>query len=599
MRVLCVAAMLATLVVSPRYDLAPGVDSLEVAQSPIELDLTALSPREAADAAAGMSVRLRWPESRVALVTDRGADGALLLRVRAASAGGARLLVHNGQAAYTKKWGDGPTHTVNADFAVPLPAGPRRVLVLATEGTVVLERYSLMDATDEVVPEDAEVLEADPAFEQRKMDGYRGIWYSNQATNDEYVWKYSGGLGTYCAKHIPLAVYAPEVNKTFFVYGGRAEDANRLLMMVGCYDHATGLVSRPTMILDRNTVDAHENPVLSIDADGYLWVFPANHGPRHPSYIFRSAEPYSIEAFDLVAVTNTSYPQPHHIPGKGFLFLHTIYMGGRMLHWMTSADGLTWSEPEPLAMIEMGHYQVSWEKDGLVGTAFNYHPEPDGLNFRTNLYYLETRDMGQTWTTAGGAPIEAPLREVVNPALVRDYEAEGLKVYMKGLSFDAQSHPVILYVTSGGWEPGPENGPRTWMTAQWTGAEWRCREIAEAYNNYDTGCLHIEEDGTWRLIAPTDLGPQPYNPGGEMVMWVSRDEGETWERVRQLTHHSPYNHTYARLPKNAHPGFCAFWADGHGRQESESRLYFCTQEGDVYRLPAKMTGDFASPERVE
>jgi len=29
--------------------------------------------------------------------------------------------------------------------------------------------------------------------------GYRGIWYMNQLSYDEYVYKYSGGLGTYCA----------------------------------------------------------------------------------------------------------------------------------------------------------------------------------------------------------------------------------------------------------------------------------------------------------------------------------------------------------------------------------------------------------------
>ena len=41
----------------------------------------------------------------------------------------------------------------------------------------------------------------------RKDDGYRGIWYMNQPSGDEYVYKYSGGLGTYCAKHKLFAVY--------------------------------------------------------------------------------------------------------------------------------------------------------------------------------------------------------------------------------------------------------------------------------------------------------------------------------------------------------------------------------------------------------
>src|SRR5690606_18124383 len=64
-----------------------------------------------------------------------------------------------------------------------------------------------------------------------KIDGYRGIWF-DLGQKSEFGSKYSGGLGTYTAKHHPLAVYAPEVNKTFFVYGGTpAADQRRLLAM--------------------------------------------------------------------------------------------------------------------------------------------------------------------------------------------------------------------------------------------------------------------------------------------------------------------------------------------------------------------------------
>jgi hypothetical protein len=68
--------------------------------------------------------------------------------------------------------------------------------------------------------------------------------------------------------------------------------------------------------------------------------------------------------------------------------------------------------------------------------------------------------------------------------------------------------------------------------------------------------------------------------------------------VKQLTRNSERNHTYARRPVNAHPGFYAFWADGHGRQPSESDLYFCNREGDVFRLPRTMNEDFARPAKV-
>src|SRR5277367_1019981 len=52
------------------------------------------------------------------------------------------------------------------------------------------------------------------------MDGYRGIWYMNQPSHDEYKYKYSGGFATYPQQHIPIAYYCKEVNKTFFCFGG-------------------------------------------------------------------------------------------------------------------------------------------------------------------------------------------------------------------------------------------------------------------------------------------------------------------------------------------------------------------------------------------
>jgi hypothetical protein len=46
--------------------------------------------------------------------------------------------------------------------------------------------------------------------------GYRGIWYMNQPTKDEYRYKYSGGFATYPQQHEPIAIYSKAANKTFF-----------------------------------------------------------------------------------------------------------------------------------------------------------------------------------------------------------------------------------------------------------------------------------------------------------------------------------------------------------------------------------------------
>jgi hypothetical protein len=438
---------------------------------------------------------------------------------------------------------------------------------------------------------------------QPKDDGYRGIWYYNQATKDEYKFKYSGGMATYPQQHVPIAIYSPQANKTFFCYGGttarNGKGEQELLHMVSYFDHATGKVPRPTILLNKHTTDAHDNPTISIDDAGYIWIFSSSHGTARPSYVHRSKQPYSVEEFERVWQTNFSYTEPWFVPGQGFLFLHTRYKDGRNLYWMTSPDGRDWSAPHKLAKIDMGDYQISWRTGTRVATAFDYHPTPLGLNGRANLYYLETSDFGRTWLNGEGKPVSTPITNIPNAALVYDSRKDGLLVYLKDLNFDAQGHPVIMFLTSKGFEPGPANGPREWKTVRWTGKEWVTRPFTTSGNNYDHGSLYIEPDGTWRVIAPTDLGPQPYNPGGEMVMWTSTDQGATWKRVKQLTHNSPRNHTYARRPLNAHPDFYALWADGNARQASESHLYFTNQRGDhVWRLPSSMSADSAAPEQA-
>jgi len=396
-----------------------------------------------------------------------------------------------------------------------------------------------------------------------------------------------------------MAVYAEKVEKTFFVYGGTRKGQRRLLEMVSYFDHATGMVPRPRILHDKHTDDPHDNPVLCIDGEGHLWVFCSAHGTARPAFIYRSVRPYDISQFELVAKTNFSFPQPWFIPGKGFLFLHTLYRSAdHVLYWSTSPDGRAWGEPRQLAAIGRGHYQISWRHGHKVATAFNYHPARQGLNWRTNLYYLETDDFGSTWRNIRGKVVKTPLTEIHNDALVRDYQKEHWVVYLKDLNFDLRGRPVILYLRSRNYWSGPLEDPRTWTVAHWAGDHWEFHDITTSDSNYDTGCLHVEPDGTWRLIAPTEVGPQPFNPGGEVAMWVSKDEGRTWRKVRQLTAGSQFNHTYCRRPVDAHHGFYAFWADGHGRQPSESRLYFCDRQGNVFRLPPQMSTQKARPEPI-
>lgn len=429
-----------------------------------------------------------------------------------------------------------------------------------------------------------------------KADGYKGIWYYNQPSEDKYAYKYSGGLATYTAKHIPLAVYVPKAHKTFFVFGGsRGLGSKTLLIAIGYYDHKTGMVSKPTVIAEEDTTDAHCNPAMTIDNDGYIWVFAPTHGGTKDGIYYKSKFPLDIDEFRVAGQKRFSYPQPWYFDGFGHMLLFTKYTDGRELYVSDSTDGITWAPDQKIVGFG-GHYQVSWAHGRKRGTACDWHPPVGGLNARTNLYYLESSDFGRTWTNAAGKVLNVPLNSPKNDALVREYQVEHQLVYVKDLDFDERGRPVILYVLSHGFESGPKNGQRVWTTARWTGSRWDFRKVTTSDHNYDTGSLYIEKDGTWRVIGPSAPGPQAWGTGGDVEIWTSKNQGKTWTKLRQVTNNSSYNHSHVRRPVNAHPDFYTFWADGDPFKPSESRLFFTNKTGDkVWMLPEKMTKDFEHP----
>ncbi|GHE32165.1 BNR-4 repeat-containing protein [Sphingobacterium griseoflavum] len=446
-----------------------------------------------------------------------------------------------------------------------------------------------------------------------KANGFKGIWYMIQPTGNEYAFKYSGGLGTYPANHRPFAIYVKEANKTFFCYGGTDENNSTLLHSVSYYDHRTKKVANPTIVLDKKTVDAHDNPVISIDAEGYVWIFSTSHGVERPSYISRSKRPYDIEEFELVEATelvggvkkpftNFSYFQVYHDKNKGFLALFSRYDAKhrRVIGYNTSKDGKNWDEWKVLANIEGGHYQVSALAGNKIGVAFDFHPNGKGLDYRTNLYYLESSDWGQSWHTVDQQLLDGPLTERENIALVQDFTTDKLNNYLLDINFDEKGNPLILSVTSKGPQPGPQNGTRDWhlFHLEQKSRKWINTVVTSSDSNYDMGSIYNEGNGKLRIIGPTETGPQAFNPGGEIAAWVSKDAGSRWTREKLLTRKSARNHSYVRRPNNASGDFYGLWADGDGRKESKSYIYFTNRKGEVFRLPSSGTTEFLTPEKL-
>tara|TARA_R110000868_G_scaffold79850_4_gene227063 strand:+ start:60243 stop:61655 length:1413 start_codon:yes stop_codon:yes gene_type:complete len=437
-----------------------------------------------------------------------------------------------------------------------------------------------------------------------KINGYRGIWFELNQKYD-YGDKYSGALGTYTAKHVPLAIYAPEVEKTFFVYGGAtSEDQRHLLCMIGQYDHKTETVSQPTVVYDKNGVDdPHDNPSLLIDGSGYIWVFISGRGAKRPGYKYKSKTPYSIAEFVQITEEEMTYPQPWYTD-FGFFQFFTKYTGIRQLYFETSKDGISWTDDKLLAAIpekegeKSGHYQTSdLYNNKVLGTFFNRHPNGN-VDKRTDLYYIQSADLGATWTTVNGINTPIPLVDLASPARAMDYASQNKNLYLKDMGFTAEGYPACLYIRSNGHEPGPKSAPYEWCVTKWNGAEWKTIVVTASDHNYDMGSLFIEEDG-WKIVGPTEKGPQEWGVGGELAIWQSNDKGESWEKIKTITEHSTFSHSYVRRPVNYKAPFSFFWADGDSHQLSKSELYFGNFKGEIWKMPYTMTEDFERPIKIK
>ena len=500
---------------------------------------------------------------------------------------------------------------MNIPMSIPLPGyGWIRSLMkwrnILAASSVALPMSTLAQETKSTFTvEDIRAWSGQPIVRQsERVPGYRGIWFT-LGFKFKYGDKYSGGLGTYTSNHEPMAVYSPSANKTFFTYGGTSGPEKReLAIMVSYFDHATGKVPKPVLLyFDPSVDDPHDNASIQLDKEGYVWVFKSGRGTKRPGIIFRSTKPGSIDAFECVSVQEFTYPQVWYDDAKGFFLLFTKYKfakgrgPARELYWKSSVDGRVWTEDKMLAGFE-GHYQTSGHRGDKIVTFFNWHPGSD-VDKRTNLYFAQTTDRGKTWTTADGKPLKLPLDAPKNEALVVDYKARGMNMYTCDVNFDKSGNPILLFVTSHAGEPGPAGDPREWTVMHWTQGKWETHIVTQSGHNYDMGSIYVKGD-EWRIVGPTGAPPQKYGTGGEMVLWVSPDEGKSWNMKRQLTGKSPYNHSYARRPASATDPFFAFWADGDPTRLTKSHLFFTDSTGDhVRRLPYDMKEDFEAPEPLQ
>jgi len=402
----------------------------------------------------------------------------------------------------------------------------------------------------------------------------RGIWYGcgteNTLPGRSFV--YAGGSATYSAWHRPMAVYAPAVKKTFFVFGD-AENRPAICF----FDHGTGRFAGPLALGKNPDGNAHRNPTLLIDEDGYLYVFYGYASGRQPIIVLRSKKPYDITGWERRADLTDgagSYPQPWQVAPGEILVTHRLPSGWA---YRISADGgATWQPT--VSLTEFSDFEGASTVYGFTMAATGAYPRR--IHFvwsklgggsieaqrkmplwarRFNVYYAASGDGGKTWHKSDGTRYSLPITEKTAEKI---YDSGEHGVWLKDMQIDGDGRPYVLFL-----DANTATYASTWKVGRCADGVWTLANVTESDHMYDDGALVILGKDDIRLYGPT-APSQPGVDGGEIEEWQSSDQGKTWTRTRALTNGSALAHNHVKTVFNHDAGdgrFRVLWSCADAR----------------------------------
>lgn len=392
--------------------------------------------------------------------------------------------------------------------------------------------------------------------------------------------------------HAPRAAFDARTNRTYFTYrsGGRDDDT-RCAIWVGWYDHNEGRVHRSVRVLERPPVSADDGPAMVLDEAGYIWIFVGSDRPG-AAVVLKSEQPNNASSFSVTARLSFSDPQPWYQGQRGFLLLCYVNKEDRCLPAMTtSRDGIQWAEPVVLADLGGRHCFVAGRHKDKIGLVFNRSLDKDHPDLYTDLYYLESRDWGQSWHSADGRKIELPIEQVDHFSRMRDYCSMKRITSIKDVNFDRMGNPTVLYMSTFAPEVRGRRLRKTWYTARWF-RQWYTTGLIMSDHIGDSGCLLIDERMNWTLLATTDPGLCEGMAGGDVVMWLSRDQGRSWYRGT-LTEKRHCWGIRRAWPASAE--MTAMWLGADIDDFQGATIYYSDDSGSVRKLPGGMDGDWGVP----
>jgi hypothetical protein len=281
-------------------------------------------------------------------------------------------------------------------------------------------------------------------------------WYKLPFWSSNGYPKYSGALGTYTAKHIPIAIN--DGSKDLYVYS--QNHTGNLDIFV-----ADSLGNKTLVHTTVGVTDPHDNAVINLIND-YVYIIVAARGSKRIGYIYKSVNKKDISEFELISSGWFAYPQ---FWSTSLLYTKYNEFNEREL-W---ASGLHCNQK----LVEEGHYAVSYYDGDWIHMAYNYHTNGD-LDQRQHIFYMKSKD-GCAWYNKDNEALSLPLMGYDLDTLIYDSGSEF--VYMKDIHV-VDGEIKILTVDSTSYLP--DYGTRA---AYITDLDGYSTKLANVSHNYNTG----------------------------------------------------------------------------------------------------------------
>ncbi len=441
-----------------------------------------------------------------------------------------------------------------------------------------------------------EVASGTPALSyvdyEEEFDRVGGVWHMSGCTrrlSPTATTVYGGAHATYCAWTRPMAVYAPSPDRTFFAFGNEDNSPT-----VSYYDHRTQTLGPATVPGPNPDMDAHENPHMLIDEDGFIYIFHGSHCT--PTLVKKSVRPYDISKWEEMATItdSSSYPQPWQLrPGEITVLFRKAATHDAAQSYIKSTDGCaSWAKSVDIITPQRrnGVYGVSMAENG---------PYPRKVHMawsltrgdwwqRYHVFYAYSDDGGITWKKRDGSTYELPITEL-SSEMIFESEVPDRGVWLKDIQLDSRGVPYILFI-----DGNTVTYECIWKVATYCDDGWAIYEVAHSDHMFDHGALVMLADDDFRMYGPTTPS-QPYEDGGEMEEWQSTDGGKTWTNTGHLTSGSQYSHNHPKTVFNHGRGdFRVFWSYGDAKNPPATRDVELYYYGEEQTEPRKMDLHYAS-----